>query len=483
MVIRAKPKPKPKPKGVTKQQKAAATRAGFSSVAAYRKAIAEGKAKKPSSLTSATKGRTDKEIADNLGITVKELLARRKASLTKSVQEEAKTTGKTVAEVKEARKKRSIKTPGSKRAKTAKKRAFSAKKIVEGKKEHKDRIKNIKSQIEAGKSISKEDRLFWNKSLETVPQYFSLGDVHIRPEPYVLGARSIRPSEDAPKAIQSKPAFKPVSKGERMGSGKPKGGLSTLREVEAKPIPPSEKAKLSEKLPKSVKTVIVSEQKDSLPASLRKRAKSKEESSKKLIEEIHNSLVKQGVPKNIANKIKSKMEAGESVTGVTGVKGLSTKDINKLKKAGVGLVAGKPGSARAVTPQKKQTERDRLIRKVTGDPIPEKWKQYPGIQKLLGVEVSTPKRTVGKVGQGKGKLFPGNVTPSQIADILGMETKQMENLSAKDLKNLEAHFKNLGLTIKKSGGVVRRKTGGQIKRGTGAALRGFGKATYSHKLY
>ena len=59
----------------------------------------------------------------------------------------------------------------------------------------------------------------------------------------------------------------------------------------------------------------------------------------------------------------------------------------------------------------------------------------------------------------------------------------MENLSAKDLKNLEAHFKNLGLTIKKSGGVVRRKTGGQIKRGTGAALRGFGKATYSHKLY
>ena len=40
-----------------------------------------------------------------------------------------------------------------------------------------------------------------------------------------------------------------------------------------------------------------------------------------------------------------------------------------------------------------------------------------------------------------------------------------------------------GLSVRKKGGTVYRKTGGQVSRGTGAALRGFGKATYSHKLY
>ena len=86
----------------------------------------------------------------------------------------------------------------------------------------------------------------------------------------------------------------------------------------------------------------------------------------------------------------------------------------------------------------------------------------------------------GKSGQGKGKLLPGNVTPSQLSDILGVA--DVTKLSNKALKGLLIEG---GFTVKgrKKGGTVYRKTGGQVSRGTGAALRGFGKATYSHKLY
>ena len=44
-------------------------------------------------------------------------------------------------------------------------------------------------------------------------------------------------------------------------------------------------------------------------------------------------------------------------------------------------------------------------------------------------------------------------------------------------------FKTTLTLKKKEGGMIKRQAGGPVHRGTGAALRGFGKATYSNRLY
>jgi len=128
--VSPKPRPKPKPKlkkkkkrkgtGVTKQEKAAATRAGFKSVAEYRKS----KKMSPGAMGGRTVSkRTDAEIAKNLGITVAELNKKRKVAKQKSLQQEATTQKKPVSQVKKDREVRKIK-----REKTTKKKQYTANK-------------------------------------------------------------------------------------------------------------------------------------------------------------------------------------------------------------------------------------------------------------------------------------------------------------------------------------------------------------------
>ena len=129
MAPRIKPKPKPKVprKGVSKQEKAAATRGGFvkadgtADVAAYRKHKA--KIASLGGLPTGPSPKTDTKVAARLNISAAELEKQRKAALTKSLNTEAKEKNISVEEVKKLRAARKIK-----RGKTAKKRAYTANK-------------------------------------------------------------------------------------------------------------------------------------------------------------------------------------------------------------------------------------------------------------------------------------------------------------------------------------------------------------------
>ena len=50
-----------------------------------------------------------------------------------------------------------------------------------------------------------------------------------------------------------------------------------------------------------------------------------------------------------------------------------------------------------------------------------------------------------------------------------------QTMSAKEAEDL-------GLTIKKYGGMIKKNMGGPV-RGVGKAIKGFGNATYSKKMY
>ena len=513
MVIRAKPKPKPK--GVTKQQKAAATRAGFSSVAAYRKAIAEGKAKKPSSLTSATKGRTDKEIADNLGITVEQLHKRRAKTLTKSLKIEAKEKNISTDKVKKLRAKRKIK-----RSKTTQKKEFTsnkkkikkltdvgvstslAKKVVDpsfrdlSAKEQKD----LKEKVAEQKAIFKQKPTIISvadKPMQ-VPRDPSLIAKEYPGHKTVTGEQVTDPVRQ--KQIKERTKFRDqkrqlvsTQKKARRVEAKLKKLISAKKNIKAnknklkniqedlqditqavsdlKPIPERKLRGLN------IALDIILEAPDrgralnialEAPHPLAKKERKKAVQATTDKQDMIKDLTERGISKRLATK-------------VANAQSLTKADISKLKKIGVSYTYGKPGSARAPTPLKKLTKREKELQKITGQPTPEKWPSFNKLQELLDTPVGKVPRDKGKVGQNpQGKLFPGNLTATQVQELV-----RGAPLTKAQRKELEGMLKDpsSGLSVRKKGGTVHRKTGGQIQRGTGAALRGFGKATYSHKLY
>ena len=204
------------------------------------------------------------------------------------------------------------------------------------------------------------------------------------------------------------------------------------------------------------------------PHPLAKKVRKKEVQRLKDAQDKIKDLTGRGISKKLATKVANNQS-------------LTKADIANLKKIGVSYTVGKPGSARAPTPLKKLTKREKDLQKITGEPTPEKWPDFKGLQSLLDAPVGKVKRSIGKVGQNpQGKLFPGNLTAGQVQELI-----RGKALTKAERKELEGMLKDPDseLSERKKGGTVHRKTGGQISRGTGAALRGFGKATYSHKLY
>ena len=410
--IKVRPTPTPKPKlkkkkktkkprtgtGVTKQEKAAATRAGFKSVAEYRKS----KKMSPGAMGGRTVSkRTDAEIAKNLGITVAELNKKRKEAKDKSLQEEAKTQKKPVSEVKQDREVRKIK-----REKTTKKKQYTA---------NKEKIKKLTdagvNEKLAKYSVSEE---FENLSVAEKQE--------IREQ--------IRKQK---REASDKPVYRDV--------------LIQNNKVKRQSIgqKPSDTGQRLTKLD-----------------PLLKKKKKKEQEQTKLQQDIITDLTKKGISKTLATKVAL-------------AKQLTQQDRDKLKKVGVTYTYAPEGSARAPTPLKKQTKVQKEARKVTNEPIPEKWSSFQGLQNLLSTEAGGVKRGTGKVGQGRGKLLPGNVTPSQIQDVL-----RGGSLTKEQTSEIEGLLKNPDSPINVKG---RKKGGTVFRRGGGKALKGFGKATYSNKLY
>jgi len=284
--------------------------------------------------------------------------------------------------------------------------------------------------------------------------------------------------------------YKPLFSFER--SNRPLSGLATLLEETVKapsldkvagPTALGGKTQIKG-MPESVKTIG-----PSTHPVLERLTSSKEKMSDKVIKDITRTLVDKGVSKRLALKVANKQP-------------LTSAERKRIKKAGVNITFGpwakqrpsqlavnrmlgkgtvpKPGIApttmRKLTTREKEVQADPNVEKG----LTAKWRPLTGLQKILDTLIGPPGTATGKSGQGKGKLLPGNVTPSQLSDILGVA--DVTKLSNKALKGLLIEG---GFTVKgrKKGGTVYRKTGGQISRGTGAALRGFGKATYSHKLY
>ena len=425
--IKVRPTPTPKPKlkkkkktkkprtgtGVTKQEKAAATRAGFKSVAEYRKS----KKMSPGAMGGRTVSkRTDAEIAKNLGITVAELNKRRKEAKDKSLQKEAKTQKKPVSEVKQDREVRKIK-----REKTTKKKQYTA---------NKEKIKKLTdagvNEKLAKYSVSKEFENLSVTEKQEVREQIRKQKREASDKP-VYRDTLVKLKKDNKPDIYSGPSIK---------------GEVTRQSVSQKPSDTSQRlTKLD---------------------PLLKKKKKKEQEQTKLQQDIITDLTKKGISKTLATKVAL-------------AKQLTQQDIDKLKKVGVKYTYAKEGSARAPTPLKKQTKVQKEARKVTNEPIPEKWPSFKGLQSLLSTEAGGVKRGIGKVGQGRGKLLPGNVTAAQIQDVL-----RGGSLTKEQTSEIEGLLKNPDSPIN----VKSRKKGGTVfRRGGGKALKGFGKATYSNKLY
>ena len=423
MTLKVKVSPKPKPKlkkkkkrkgtGVTKQEKAAATRAGFDSVAEYRKS----KKMSPGAMGGRiVSKRTDAQIAKNLGITVAELNKKRKEAKQKSLQEEAKEKKKPVSQVKQDREVRKIK-----REKTTNKKLYTA---------NKEKIKKLTDvgvdEKLAKYSVSKEFENLSAAEKQEIREQIRKQKREAKDKP-VYRDTLVKLKKDNKKDIYSGPNIK---------------GEVTRQSVSQKPSDTGQR--LSNLDP------------------LLKKKKKKEQEQTKLQQDIITDLTKKGISKTLANK-------------VAFAKKLTQQDRDKLKKVGVKYTYAEEGSARAPTPLKKQTKIQKEARKVTNEPIPEKWSSFQGLQNLLSTEAGGVKRGTGKVGQGKGKLLPGNVTPSQIQDVL-----RGGSLTKEQTSEIEGLLKNPDSPINVKG---RKKGGTVFRRGGGKALKGFGKATYSNKLY
>ena len=578
MAPRIKPKLKPKGKGVTKQEKAAATRAGFVTsagkpdVAAYRKH--KEKIKQMPSIPTGPSDMLDKQVADRLGITAEELKKKRKVALDKSLAAEAKRKNISVAKVEKLRKERSSQTKGSKRFETAKKRAYTVEKKKEKKEAFTERENKLISKATDGTLTSTESKELdafakQRKDSGRLPITIPLKQPEIRPaaERYEAGRRTQIPSEDSKimklrnerikrfddqidklekaktKIIKNKKIMKIENAGARKKglplphkntnifgkrlesinkhlpilkerkqeaykidkfrplysferSNKPLSGLSTLYEKvrEGTSSKPEEPTAIGGKtqikgMPSSVKVG------PGTHPIIDKMLSKKEALTQKAVKDITRSLVDKGISERIALKVANKQS-------------LTSAERKRVRQAGVKLTFGPwayqrptqvvvdrmlgkgtvPKSGKAPTPMKKLTEREKELQEVTKEPTPQKWKDFKRLQQALqmdlglsgGVPVKKVKRAIGKTGQGRGKLRSGNLTVSQISDILG--TEDLSKWTDKEVKSLLIQA-DLNVSKKKKGGTVYRKTGGQIRRGTGTALRGFGKATYSHKLY
>ena len=87
------------------------------------------------------------------------------------------------------------------------------------------------------------------------------------------------------------------------------------------------------------------------------------------------------------------------------------------------------------------------------------------------------KQKIDTTGFTKAEKFKQKLQPhADPASVIQQEMRGTgQTMSAKEAEDL-------GLTIKKYGGMIKKNMGGPV-RGVGKAIKGFGNATYSKKMY
>ena len=126
-------------------------------------------------------------------------------------------------------------------------------------------------------------------------------------------------------------------------------------------------------------------------------------------------------------------------------------------------------------------------RRKTG-PEGQEVEQGPLLSKAKLPEKVSPARRRSLVAQGKAKVRPGKGGKSRLVETgefapARQDVADRMGLTARGVPPTEKEIMDMGgFEIRKLGGKVKRNVGGKV-RGVGQAMKGFGKATYSNKMY
>ena len=157
----------------------------------------------------------------------------------------------------------------------------------------------------------------------------------------------------------------------------------------------------------------------------------------------------------------------------------STKGLTKEQKA---------ERAKLIAQSKAAAKRDKLQKEgISKVILPEREQTVRGVEGRKGLQrpqiVESPsgrlksKQEIDTTGFTKAEKFEQKLKPH--ADPRSVIQREM---TGKDQPMSAKEAEALGLTIKKYGGMVKKNMGGPV-RGVGKAIKGFGNATYSKKMY
>lgn len=126
-------------------------------------------------------------------------------------------------------------------------------------------------------------------------------------------------------------------------------------------------------------------------------------------------------------------------------------------------------------------------RRKTG-PKGQEVEQGPLLSKAKLPEKVSPARRRSLVAQGKAKVRPGKGGKSRLVETgefapAKQDVADRMGLTARGVPPTEKEIMEMGgFEIRQYGGKVKRNMGGKV-RGVGQAMKGFGNATYSDKMY
>jgi hypothetical protein len=177
------------------------------------------------------------------------------------------------------------------------------------------------------------------------------------------------------------------------------------------------------------------------------------------------SLESLGKPK--AKKTPTKKDKGSQAGLTKEQKAEKAKLIKQSKAADKRAKAEQEGISKVILPTREQT-----VRGVKG----RKGLQRPQIVESPSGRLKS-KQEIDTTGFTKAEKFKQKLQPhADPASVIQQEMRGTgQTMSAKEAEDL-------GLTIKKYGGMIKKNMGGPV-RGVGKAIKGFGNATYSKKMY
>tara|TARA_Y100000401_G_scaffold102554_1_gene92946 strand:+ start:106 stop:858 length:753 start_codon:yes stop_codon:yes gene_type:complete len=209
----------------------------------------------------------------------------------------------------------------------------------------------------------------------------------------------------------------------------------------------------------------VSEFKQKAKQIIKNKKDGKDIKPSKAKKKTYPSLESQGKPK--AKKTPTLKDKGSKAGLTKEQKAERAKLIAQSKAAAKRDKLQKEGISKVILPEREQT-----VRRVEG----RKGLQRPQIVESPSGRLKS-KQEIDTTGFTKAEKFKQKLQPhADPASVIQREMRGTgQTMSAKEAEAL-------GLTIKKYGGMVKKNMGGPV-RGVGKAIKGFGNATYSKKMY